>query len=260
MMAKVMLGGTKIFVSRIGLGTAKFGRNQKMHYPQPFELPSDKKILELLSCAKEAGINLLDTAPAYGVSEERLGKLLQGQRHEWIISTKVGEEFINGESHFDFSPQATRYSIERSLQRLNTDYLDIVFVHSNGEDQKIIQENAIFPVLNELKKAGLVRAFGMSTKTVVGGMLAVDQADVVMVTYNPVHTEEQAVIVRAHKKNKGVFIKKSLASGYLQKISADNPVRTAMRFIFQEPGVHSVIVGTLNPKHLCEIVMEVEQQ
>lgn len=258
MIKQVELGSTGIHISQVGLGTVKLGRNQGVRYPQPFDLPSDHEILDLLACAQELGINLLDTAPAYGISEERLGKLLKHRRNEWIICTKVGEEFANNESHFDFSPEATRRSIERSLKRLNTDVLDIVLVHSNGEDKKIIAEDSIFEVLAELKKSGLIRAFGMSTKTIDGGMLAVDLSDVVMVTYNPINKEEQPVIAHAHKKKKGVLIKKALASGHLQKISDTDPVLESMRFIFHEPGVHSVILGTLNQEHLRHNVRCVE--
>ena len=248
---KKMLGNTGISVSQIGLGTVKFGRNQKINYPEAFSLPSDKEILALLHCAQELGINILDTAPAYGTSEERLGKLLNDQRHNWILCTKVGEEFINGESFFDFSAAGLRKSIERSLKRLKTDYLDIVLVHSNGEDKKIIEQDAVFLTLADLKKLGLIRAFGMSTKTIDGGLLAVDQSDVVMTVFlTPTYTVEQSVIAYAKKKNKGILIKKGLASGHLQKISDHDPVQTAMLFIFREPGVSSLILGTLNQTHL----------
>ena len=245
------LGNTDLLVSRIGLGTVKFGRNQQVKYPQAFELPTDKAILDLLAYAEEQGINFLDTAPAYGVSEERLGQLLGNQRHNWVLATKVGEEFINGQSHFDFTSAHTRYSVERSLKRLNTDFLDIVLVHSNGEDKKIIEETDIFETLNTLKQSGKIRAFGMSTKTIDGGKLVVDLSDIVMVTYNPIETAEQPVIAYAQQKNKGVLIKKSLASGHLQKMTGKDPVRTAIQFIFQEPGVNSIILGTLNKDHLA---------
>ncbi len=249
-----LLGSTGIEVSRIGLGTVKIGRNQNVHYPENFSLPSDQEVMALLDFAKQSGINLLDTAPAYGQSEERLGKLLKNQRDEWIISTKAGEEFVDGKSHFDFSPNAIQKSIERSLKRLNTDMIDILLIHSNGEDKKIIEENQVFSTLEKLKQSGKIRAFGMSTKTLEGGLLAVDRSDVVMVTYNPIHTEEKSVIEHAYAKKKGIFIKKALASGHLSKISGDNPVQTAMQFIFKEPGVTSVILGTLNPDHLREVI------
>lgn len=259
MMKKVLLANTNITVSALGLGTVKFGRNQGVHYPEGFELPSDQTILELLALARDLGINLLDTAPAYGLSEERLGSLLKGQRQQWILSTKVGEEFTNGASHFDFSKSWIHHSIERSLKRLNTDYLDIVLVHSNGEDKKIIEENAVFDVLAEIKKSGLIRAYGMSTKTVEGGILAVDQSDVVMMMHHPAHTVEQAVIAHAHQQHKGIFIKKALASGHLDKIGGADPVLAAMQFIFKEPGVSSVILGTLNAAHLKHNVQCAEQ-
>lgn len=251
---KTSLGASNILVSRIGLGTVKFGRNQGVKYPSSFELPTDHDIQELLSYAQELGINLLDTAPAYGTSEERIGKLLVGNRQDWVLCTKVGEEFVNGESRFEFSAQAIQNSVERSLRRLNTDYLDIVLVHSNGDDTKLIEEFSVFEKLQALKKEGRIRAFGMSTKTIEGGILAVDHSDVVMVTYNLLQPEEKPVIDYAAQKQKGVFIKKALASGHIEKISATDPVSASMDFIFAEKGVTSVIVGTLNKTHLLHNV------
>jgi aryl-alcohol dehydrogenase-like predicted oxidoreductase len=251
-MIKNSLGKTGLYVSQIGLGTVKFGRNQKINYPEHFELPTDQTISNLLARAKELGINLLDTAPAYGASEERLGKLLT-HRDAWIICTKVGEEFSEGASHFNFSTESVVSSIERSLKRLRTDYLDLVLVHSDGNDKKIIEETDIFATLLELKTKGLIRAFGMSTKTIEGGKLTVDLADTVMVTYNPIHTEEISVIEYAHQHTKGVLIKKALASGHLNKIPGEDPVKSCMDFIFKQAGVSSVIVGTLNTHHLEQV-------
>lgn len=253
-MQKRRLGQTALEVSVVGLGTVKLGRNQGVKYPHSFELPSDHAITELLSVAKDLGVNLLDTAPAYGSSEVRLGEALRGQRHDWIISTKVGELFHEGESHFDFSRQAMMASVERSLQRLHTDYLDIVLVHSNGDDERIIQDEAVFDTLQSLQQAGKIRAYGMSTKTVAGGLLAVELAEVVMVTYHPDYLHEQAVIRAAHQQQKGVLIKKALASGHLQRSPRD-----CIDFALAEPGVTSVIVGTINAAHLRENVVTVKR-
>ena len=254
MLAKRLLGNTGIEVSVIGLGTVKFGRNQAVKYPETFELPSDSDILKLLDCAKELGINLLDTAPAYGASEERLGKALKESRKEWVIVTKVGEEFIHGKSVHDFSPKHVKTSIERSLKRLNTDYLDVVLVHSDGNDIPIIEQSGILECLSQLKDSGYLRAFGMSTKTVEGGLLAVEHCDVVMVTFNPLQLEKIPVIQKANKLNKGILIKKALASGHLQKIPGENPVETSLNLILSEPGVSSIILGTLKQKHLIQNV------
>ena len=91
------------------------------------------------SSARDLGINLIDTAPAYGRSEERLGPLLRGQRQDWVIVSKVGEEFADGLSRHDFSAAHTRMSVERSLQRLETDFIDLVLVHSDGNDMAILE-------------------------------------------------------------------------------------------------------------------------
>ncbi len=69
------LGSTGIKVSLLGLGTVKLGRNEGVKYPRPFDLPDDRSVVALLETAQSLGINLLDTAPAYGRSEERLGAL-----------------------------------------------------------------------------------------------------------------------------------------------------------------------------------------
>ena len=90
---KRTLGQSGIHASCLGLGTVKFGRNQEVKYPKTFSIPSDKQLEGLLDEARELGINLLDTAPAYGSSEQRIGQILT-DRSNWILCTKVGEEFI----------------------------------------------------------------------------------------------------------------------------------------------------------------------
>lgn len=249
-MQKRVIGQTGISVSLLGLGTVKFGRNAGVKYPEAFELPSEQTLKTLLNTAKEAGINFLDTAPAYGTSEERLGQLIKHERHEWVLATKAGEAFHQGQSCFDFSAQSIVHSVERSLERLCTDYLDIVLIHSSGEDERIINEDGVFDTLQRMKEQGKIRAYGMSTKTVAGGLLAVQQSDLVMVTHHPGYTDEAEVIRKAHHLHKGVLIKKAFASGHLNQIASDNPITASLSFIFKEPGVTSVVMGTINPQHL----------
>jgi aryl-alcohol dehydrogenase-like predicted oxidoreductase len=254
MMKKIPLGNTGIKVSQLGLGTVKIGRNQGVKYPASFSIPSDAEVLTLLSTAQDLGINLIDTAPAYGNSEERLGQLFGNTRKDWVIVTKVGEEFINGDSEYNFTPEHAQFSIERSLKRLRTDYLDAVLVHSDGNDIYNMQHFGLLDFLADAKKQGHILSYGVSSKTIAGGLMAVDKSDMVMVTYNPINTEELPIIQHAHKHNKGVLIKKALASGHIQKIAATDPVRESLQFIINEPGVTSIIAGTINPKHLIENV------
>ena len=242
------LGQTGLEVSRLGLGTVKFGRNQEVRYPNSFVLPSDQEIIDLLELAHSLGINLLDTAPAYGSSEQRIGRLLSN-RADWVICTKVGEEFLHGKSFFDFSADHVHYSIERSLHNLNTDYLDIVLIHSDGNDMHILESTGCLNALLSLKRQGVVRAVGMSTKTVEGGMKAAEIGDVVMVTYNPSSKEDHTVIDLTMELEKGVFVKKVLNSGH-DCIGAETNSTNNLRFALDHQGVTSVIVGTINPNHL----------
>ncbi|WP_097458903.1 aldo/keto reductase [Mangrovitalea sediminis] len=247
------LGSTDLEISPLGLGTVKFGRNKGVKYPEAFELPDDETLLDLLACTRDLGINFLDTAPAYGESEARLGRLLRGQRQHWILATKAGESFDpeSGESSYDFTPEALIRSVETSLRRLATDYLDLVMIHSDGDDERIIHRLGALEVLADLKKRGWIRASGMSTKTVAGGLAALGQSDCAMVTLNIDDLEQLPVIEQARTSGKGIIIKKALASGHTAKDQArQDPVREAFELSLTQPGVTSVVVGTINRRHL----------
>ena len=249
------LGSTGIEVSPLGLGTVKIGRNQQVKYPRGFELPDDAQVERLLWLARELGINLVDTAPAYGTSQERLGRLLPGPRDHWIIVSKVGEIFENGRSRFDFGHAHTLASVEQSLKALRTDYLDCVLVHSDGDDLRILREEGVVDALELLKEKGLIRSHGISSKTVEGGLEAVRRLDVVMATANLEYDEERPVFEAAAAAGKGVLVKKGLRSGH---VSGPEGVRASMAHVFSLPGVSAMIVGTINPDHLRQNVETVE--
>lgn len=251
-------GTTGLQVSPLGLGTVKLGRNQGVKYPSRFLLPDDATAARLLAQAQDLGINLLDTAPAYGISEQRLGPLLRGQRQHWVLCSKVGEEFEQGVSHFDFSAAHTRFSVERSLKRLETDYLDMVLVHSNGDDQAVLAQTPVYETLAQLKREGVIRAFGFSGKTVEGGLCALQQGDCAMVTYNLNEQAERPILDEAARLQRGILIKKGLASGHACLAGTD-PVRASFELIFAHAAVSSVIVGTINPQHLAHNVATVAE-
>lgn len=246
------LGSTGLSVSPLGLGTVKLGRDQGVKYPSGFRIPDDLEARQLLALARDLGINLLDTAPAYGVSEERLGPLLAGQREQWVIVSKVGEEFENGQSRFDFSATHTRFSVERSLKRLRTDRIEMVLVHSDGQDALRISET--FGTLSELKREGKILAYGLSGKTCEGGLLALESGDCAMVTYNLNEQAERPVLDYAAAHGKAILVKKALASGHLCLEPGEDPVRRSFELLFGHPGVSAAIIGTINPQHLSDNV------
>ena len=239
------LGATGIDVSVLGLGTVKLGRNRGVRYARPFRLPTPREAGRLLDRARSLGINLVDTAPAYGASEARLGKLLAGQRQHWVIVTKVGEEFDGARSTHDFSPEHAAMSVHRSLKRLGADHLDVVLIHSDGNDERILNELGTLDCLRQLKEQGLIRAIGISHKSPAGARAALEQrADVIMATLNPRERAEADIIEQAGHRGCGVLVKKALAGG------RETP--EALRFAARHPQVSSVLVGTLDPDHLAE--------
>ena len=242
------LGDTDIHVSPLGLGTVKFGRNMDVKYPQPFDIPDKTQLESLLDLTAELGINLLDTAPAYGDSEAKLGQLLRGRRQDWIICTKVGEQYVDGRSSFDFSAHSIRQSIESSLLRLDTDYLDIVLIHCNGKDEQVLQQTDVVRELVRLRDLGTIRCIGASTKTIKGGLLALEMMDLVMIVYHPDDTSQEVLLQEARQRNKGVLVKKALQSGHAKNVQGN------LEFILRSKIVSSAVVGTINPDHLRQDV------
>ncbi len=242
-MVRRQLGKTGLKVSPIAFGAFKIGRNEKIKYAQHYPLPTDNETSKLLNGVLDLGINLIDTAPAYGLSEERIGNFLAPRRAEFILSTKAGESFENGNSTYDFSPPGITKSVERSLKRLKTDHLDFLFLHSDGRDLEIQQHAAT--LMQKLKRSGKVRFVGMSGKTVEGARSAMQWADALMIEYHPKDLSHEKVLGEAAKAGIAVLIKKPLSSGQL-------PAREAIPFILKRPEVGSLVIGGLNLSHIRE--------
>lgn len=238
------LGKTDIQVSRIGLGTVKVGRNQAVKYPTPFDLPSDQKLRELLDRALALGLNLIDTAPAYGESEVRLAPFVAKHRDRIVLSTKAGEAFENGQSVYDFSPTAILASATSSLRRLNADVLDVFLLHSDGKDRQNIL--SALPALSRLKADGKVRAIGISAKTEEGVLSAIqEQLDVVMAPFSLANPSLGPALAAAHRAGLGVIAIKGLQSGFLTV-----RIEKAVQFVLDQPFIDSLVIGTINPDHL----------
>lgn len=246
-------GQLDLYGSPIGLGTVKWGRNQKVKYA-PFELPSIAQLQSLLGAAEELGINVIDTAPAYGIAEERAGAALKGHRDRFLLISKVGEEFEEGVSRYHFDPSHVIASVERSLVRLGTDRLDLLLLHCPPVDLPIVESHELHAVLQSLKNRGLVRYVGASTMTLEGGLRAVELLDAVMVSWNIDYRAQQAVIDRAHERGRAVLLKKALLSGDLGGHGRPSRVQECIQGALSVQGVSSLIVGTIQEAHLRENV------
>lgn len=237
------LGQTGFEITPIGFGAFKIGRNQGIKYEHHYDLPSDQQTATLLNSLLDLGINHIDTAPAYGISEQRIGQHLAHRRDEFFLSTKAGETFENGTSTYDFSPRAITESVHRSLKRLRTDRLDLVLIHADRTELDIIHHSGAPEALDKLKHQGDILNAGLSGRTAEGFQAALDWADVFMVEYHPDNTELADLIATAHQRGTGILIKKGLASGKLDP-------HDAIRFVLDHPGVDSLTLGSLNLDHL----------
>jgi len=246
------LGRTGLNVSRIGLGTVKLGRNADVKYPAAFELPSDAQVERLLQTALDLGVNLIDTAPAYGTSEARLGPFVAAHRARIVLATKAGERYENGRSTYDFSAKAITASVENSLRHLRTDSVDILVLHSNGEDEKILTQTDALEGLAALKRAGKVRAAGLSAKTEKGIALAGESLDIVMAPFSQSDQSLAGALSKAHAAGLGVLAIKGLASGRL-------PASAAIEFVLKQPFIDALIVGTIDRAHLKAAVDTAER-
>lgn len=200
----------------------------------------------------DLGINLIDTAPAYGVSEERIGHAIAHRRGEYVLSSKVGERYDDGKSTYDYSRAAVLDSVTRSLKRLRTDALDLLLIHSDGRDLHILDNTDIVPTLIELRDRGLTRAIGLSGKTPEGARAALAWADAVMVEHHSDDRSHEPVIAEAAHAGVGVLVKKGLASGRLDP-------RESIRFALSNPAVTSMVIGGLNADHLRDNIRTAEE-
>ena len=236
-------------VSALGWGAFKIGRNEGIKYPEGYALPSGAEAIALVHGVIALGVTLIDTAPAYGLSEERVGRALAtlapAVRDGIVLSTKAGETFIDGISRYDFSRRAIERSLALSHERLQSKRIDLVSIHSDGADLAILRDGSALAALNDAKSRGTIGAIGFSPKSVEGACLALAQpeVDAIMVEFHPEAPEFVGTIAEAHTLGIAVLVKKPLASGRLDPA-------TAIPWILNHPGVTSVVVGGLSLERL----------
>ena len=156
-MNKVQLGNTDLLVNPVGLGTNAVGGHNL--YPNLDEQAG----IDLVKTAINHDMNFIDTAFIYGIgrSEELVGQAIKetGKRKEEELATKGAQRMVNGEVELDNSPEFMKQSVEASLKRLDTDYIDLYYIHN--PDGKTPLYEAV-GALQELKEAGKIRGIGTS--------------------------------------------------------------------------------------------------
>lgn len=279
--AKRAFGGTGVMVSEIGFGAGGFWGLRG--FPE-------RRAAELLDLALERGVDLVDTGPNYsgGNAEPRLGRLLAGRRDRVFLGTKVGTWVRGGRVVKDWSPEAIRASVAKSLRNLGTDHLDLVQLHSPSAG--VLEDDRTLGALEALKREGLVRFLGLSTDPALAERsLGLGLFDCAMITYNVLHQRAaERVIAAAAAAGRAVLARSPMAHAVYERalFRPTSPARvwyllralknfrgdlakgrslrearrhegwegprTALRFVLEEPRLTSAIVGTTDPRHLLD--------
>ena len=194
---------------------------------------SDDEAVVMLQEAASLGITLFDAADAYGNgrSEEQLGRAFASQREKIVYATKFGYDFVSGETTrrgqqelpHDFSPSAVRKALEASLQRLQTEYIDIYQIHNARMEH--IDDDVLWDLLETFKQEGKIRMYGVALGPAIGwlyeGVDAVHKrnASTLQIIWNMLEQHPgTAQIAAAHERNAdtGYLIRVPHSSGLLE--------------------------------------------
>ncbi|HEY3280306.1 MAG TPA: aldo/keto reductase [Gemmatimonadales bacterium] len=243
-MNRRILGRTGLPVSEIGFGGWAIGGNA---YGNSYGPTDDAEAKRAVRRAYELGCNFFDTADVYGHghSETLIGEALSDVRDQVIIATKVGGNFYNRDVHplfrervsqavgrpldeieadailpvthdANFTPAYLRFAVERSLDRLGTDYVDLLQLHNPS--LTVIATMETYEVLEELKRDGRIRFYGVSVHPPEEGIAAINATmpDTVQIVYNLARREaEDAFFPAARAASVGVIAREPLANGFL---------------------------------------------
>ncbi len=274
-MERRILGKTGLEVSRLGLGLAQIGA---------FPLDDADRVGALIHAALDNGINFLDTAASYRNSEELIGRAVSHRRGEYVLATKCG----HWAAEAPWTAGTVREHIDRSLQRLRTDCVDLVQIHSCGVD--VLERGEVIGALLEARDAGKTRFVGYSGDNEAAGW-AVDSGlfDTLQTSFNVVDQRARTrLFPYARKANVGVIVKRTIANATwggstatagttvqfskmyerVEKMMSlgpipgapDHRILTALGFTLARSEIDVALVGTTNPEHLVDNIRLVENE
>jgi len=209
------LGRTGLQVSEIGLGTVELGLDYGVPVAGEHLRPSEEHAARLLNRALDLGITFVDTARAYGASEEVIGRALAGRRGEYVLATKLAPLVEEGQPDAALRQQV-QDSIAESLRMLRTDAIDLLMLHRAPAE--VVRRGRVLAAVREAQEAGLVRYIGASTygEGEPLAVLADGGYDVLQVAYNLAdRTLEERVLPLAARQGVGIVVRSVLLRGVL---------------------------------------------
>lgn len=281
------LGRTGLQVSALALGTVELGLDYGIDAPGEFGRPSESEARRLVHAALDAGINLIDTARAYGESEAVLGRALRDRRAQVVLATKVRTAGENG-----VTPDAAGLrrqmlaSLEDSLRLLQTDYVDIWQIH-NVDAELLGRIDQVADVFAEAQRSGKVRWAGGSTYGSDLPLAAIESGvfDMLQGTYSVLDQRLcERVLPLADERDIGILVRSILLKGALtprgdflpdrldmlrrrsrqfRALVAEaglevGPIQAAIAFGLANPHIDSVLVGVRSEAELREDLQAVE--
>ena len=279
-MQMIDFGATGFEVSRLGFGMAEVGS---------YTLSDTTEAGRILGSALDAGINFLDTAECYGNSEELLGRTVSHRRHEFVLATKVGHTGPDNVGPL-WTADTARKTIDRSLSRLRTDYVDLLQIHAHSIDWPDAEE--VIEVALEAKRAGKTRLVGYSQENeqaesaVESGLF-----DALQTSFNLVdQSARYGLFEKARARGMGIIAKRPIANAVWSRVLAgdrgegeagrsadrlrrarvmvemgplpgapDDPIALALGFVYAHPDAHTSIVGTQSHAHMLDNIRATEE-
>jgi len=230
-----ILGKTGLHISRMGLGGIPIQR---------IDAEGTKKLMHQLM---EAGVNFVDSARGYSVSEEYLGYALEGIRDKFVLATKSMAR----------TKEEMARDVDISLKNFRTDYIDLYQFHNPNEAQlhQLLGEGGAMEALQEAKAAGKIGHIGITLHSakLFERVLEYDWVESIMFPYNFVETHGKELIARAKEKNIGIIDMKPLAGGALENANL------AVRFVAADPNVDVIIPGMADAAEVEMNLAAVEQ-
>ncbi len=241
-----MMGRTGWRVSDISLGASRIRRGHE----------------KLIRAALDRGVNYVDTAPDYSAegSERAIGRALKGRREEVFLATKFCTPF--GQLPAGTSVADYKASVEQSLRRLQTGYVDLVHIHGCDSLERLLDPN-LHEAFAQLKQQGKARFLGFSSHTpnlvqVANAAIADGRFDVMMLAYHHgIWPQLAQVIEKAHRANVGVVAMKTLKGAKHRGLEdyrglADSYSQAALRWVLKDPNVSSAIISFSQFQHVDE--------
>lgn len=270
-MQRTILGRTGLSVTRLGYGS------MGLRGPKTWgvRVVNDEDAERMLHGVLDAGINFIDTAPDYGVSEERIGRFIGSRRSEYYLATKCGCVYTQHEDHLEidhvWQPDVVRRNLESSLERLQTDHIDILQFH--GGDAETLQRTGLIDLLRSFRDQGLIRYLGSSSSLPnLPALIDLGVFDTFQIPYSCLAPQHHELISRAASTGAGIILRGGIAQGgpdaeiqrpalnqVWSQARLDDVLPAGMtraqlilRYTLSHPACHTAIVGTCNAAHLAE--------